>query len=185
MAIEQITFLNMSPSPALEVRIKQKVAKLLERSPTMIRCDVFVEASSLHHHKGNPYSLHIHVTLPGGEMVVSHHPGKSPERDKDVYAAMNDAFKAIERQLKHFKDAQKREIKHHVSVIQMGKIAKLDYGDEYGLIEMADGTEIYFHKNAVHDNKFKELGLGTKVRYSFIEGEGINGPQANFVRIIK
>lgn len=175
----------MSPSSALESRILEKIAKLEHRCPRMIKCEVMVEASSAKKNKGNPYSVHIHVTLPGGEMVVSHHPGRMPLRHEDVYAAMNDGFKAIEKQIDHFKQMRSGHNKRHVSVLQNGSVSKIDVQEEYGLIAMEDGTDFYFHKNAVHANRFSELGLGSKVRFSFIEGEGHEGPQANYVRLVK
>lgn len=181
----KISFHNMSPSSALESRILEKIEKLKHRCPRMIKCEVMVEASSAKKNNGNPFSVHIHVTLPGGEMVVSHHPGKMPIRHEDVYAAMNDGFKAIEKQIDHFKQMRRGHVKEHASVLLNGYVSKIDFGDEYGLITMDDGTEFYFHKNAVLGERFSELGLGSKVRFSFIEGEGHEGPQANFVRILK
>lgn len=181
----KISFHDMDPSLALESRIKEKIDKLQSRYPDIIKCEVRVEASPQHRNKGNPFSVHILVTMPGKEMVVSHHPGKSIERHEKVYAAMNDAFKAIESQLRHTKDELRRDIKQHVSVMQTGFVSMIDVGDDYGFITMEDGTELYFSKNAVHGGRFFELALGSKVRFSFIEGEGTNGPQANYVRLLK
>jgi len=181
----KISFHHMDPSPALETRIKEKINKLQSRSPNIIRCEVRVEASPHHRHKGNPYSVHILLTLPGKEMVVSHHSGRSPIRHEKIFAAMNDAFLAIEKKLKQAKQELRRDVKEHISVMQTGFVSMIDVADEYGFIIMEDDTPLYFHKNAVHDNKFSELALGSRVRYSFIEGEGVNGPQANYVRLLK
>jgi ribosome-associated translation inhibitor RaiA/cold shock CspA family protein len=174
----------MDPSPALESLIQEKIKKLYTRFPTLIRCHVTVEGSAQHQNKGNTFSVHIVATFPGYEKVVSQHPGKKPERHTQVYAAMNDAFKAITKQLNSAKESQRRDIKEHVSVMLDGRVIGLDIGQEYGFLALKDGTEFYFHKNAVDGDRFLELNVGNKVRFSFIEGEGIEGPQANVVHIV-
>lgn len=179
-----ITFHNLDPSPALEERIKEKIDKLDQRYKGLIRCDVTVEGSSHHKNKGNLYSVHILVTLPGRELVVSQHPGKTPKRHEKVFAAMNDAFLAIEKQLSDFKQERRGKVKEHASVMQTGEIVMIDAGEEFGFLTMEDGTRLYFHRNAVHGDRFMDLALGSKVRFSFIEGEGAEGPQANFVRLL-
>jgi cold shock CspA family protein/ribosome-associated translation inhibitor RaiA len=181
----KISFHNMDHSPALESRIKEKIARLSERFSGIIRCQVTIEGAPHHKNKGNTYNLHILVTLPGGEKVVSHHPGKSPVRHEKPFAAMNDAFKAITKQLAHFKNNQRGEVKGHTSVLLDGKVVGLDLGQEFGFIALEDGSEFYFHKNAVHGDRYLELKEGSKVRFSFIEGEGAEGPQANFVRLVR
>lgn len=180
----KISFHNMDPSPALESRIKEKIEKLANRYARLIGCEVIVESSVKHRNKGNPYSLHIRATLPGGEFVVSHHPGRSPKRHEKVFAAMNDAFKAIEKQLDHFRKGQRGEVKTHESIVLKGYVSKIDLEKEYGMITMEDDTEMYFHKNAVKGGRFSDLGLGSRVHFSFIEGEGHEGPQANYVLIV-
>jgi ribosomal subunit interface protein len=178
----KISFHNMDSSPALESRVQEKIDKLQARFPDLIRCQVTFEGGSQHKQKGNTYSVHIIATLPGSEKVVSHHSGKKPDRHSEAYAAMNDAFTAIEKQLLHVRQNQRGEIKGHESVLLDGKIVGLDIGQEFGFIALKDGTEFYFHRNAVHQDRFLELELGTKVRFSFVENEGVEGPQANFVR---
>lgn len=179
----KILFHNVDSSPALESRIQEKIDKLQTRFPDLIRCQVTVEGRAQHQKKGNSYNVHILATLPGSEKVVSHHPGKIPAGRNEIYVAMNDAFRAIEKQLTHYKDNQRGLNKHHASVLLDGKIIDLDVGQEFGFVALADGTEFYFHRNAVHAGRFLELSKGSKVRFSFIEGAGTEGPQANFVRL--
>ncbi len=179
----KISFHNMDSSPALESRIDQKIDKLQARFAGLIRCHVTVEGAHQHRHKGNTYGIHILVTLPGGEKVVSHHPGKSSQRHQKAFAVMNDAFKAIEKQLAHYKQTQRGAVKGHTSILLNGTVVGLDVGQEFGFVALADGTEFYFHRNAVHGDRYLDLGVGSKVRFSFVENEGDHGPQANLVKL--
>ena len=181
----KISFHNMDLSPALSTRIQEKIDRLSERFSSLIRCHVTVEGAPQHKNKGNTYSVHILVTLPGSEKVVSQHPGKTLIRHEEPFAAMNDAFKAITKQLTQVKSNQRGEVKGHTSVLLDGKVIGLDIGQEFGFIALQDGSEFYFHKNSVHADRFLEYKEGSKVRFSFIEGEGAEGPQANFVRMLK
>lgn len=181
----KISFHNMDPSPALESRIQEKINRLSERFSGIIRCNVTVEGAPQHKNKGSTFSVHILVTLPGSESVVSQHSGKALTRHEEPFAAMNDAFKAITKQLAQVKHNQRGEVKGHTSVLLNGKVVGLDIGQEFGFIALPDGSEFYFHRNAVHADRFLDLKEGSKVRFSFIEGEGAEGPQANFVRMLK
>jgi ribosome-associated translation inhibitor RaiA/cold shock CspA family protein len=180
----KILFHNTDYSAALESRIQEKIDKLSLRFPDLIRCQVTVEPCPHHRQNGNNYSVHILATLPGTEKAASHHSDKVSSRHDQVFTAMNEAFKAIEKQLKHYKQYQRGMQKNHSSVLLDGKVIGLDVGQEYGFVALADGTEFYFHKNAVESGRFLELEKGHKVRFSFIEGEGTQGPQANFVKIM-
>jgi len=51
----------------------------------------------------------------------------------------------------------------------------------YGFLTTTDGKEFYFHKNSVLGDKFKNLRIGTKVR--FVEELGEKGPQASTVKV--
>jgi cold shock CspA family protein len=51
----------------------------------------------------------------------------------------------------------------------------------FGLIESADGLELYFHRNSVLDDP-KRLEPGARV--SFAEEMGDKGPQASTVKLV-
>lgn len=101
---KKVIYRNLEPSEVLTERILEKIHKLEHKFERMIGCQVVVEQAHHHQNKGNLYSVRIDVTLPGGELVVSEHPGKDPEMHDKVYAAMNSAFSAINRQLERFKE---------------------------------------------------------------------------------
>ena len=90
-----------------------------------------------------------------------------------------DAFKAARRQLQDAVRKQQGHVKVHESPPH-GRILALQF--DHGFIASADDREIYFHRNSVADDKFDELEVGQKVRFS--EAVGDKGPQATLVRAI-
>jgi cold shock CspA family protein len=59
-----------------------------------------------------------------------------------------------------------------------GRITNLFAEKDYGFIDAGDGTEVYFHRNAVADEGFDKLTAGDEVRFAIHPGEGEKGPQA-------
>ena len=173
----------MDPSEALKARIHQKIARIDERYPGVVRCDVVVEAAHHHQKKGRLYSVRIDVSMPKGELVVSHHPGKDPKKHEKVYASMNDAFQAIEKQLEKFLDLMRADIKSHDPHTRSGVVSNLFVKEGYGFLSTNDGREIYFHRNAVQNDRFSEMEIGSRARFVLAKGEGRNGPQASVVRL--
>lgn len=181
----RISFHNLDPSDALKARIDQKIAKLNEHFPHLVGIQVMVEAAHRHQQKGGLYSLHITATLPGGELVVSEHPGKNPKKHDKIFAAMNSAFLAIEKQLNRFKETRRSEIKTHLSTMQTGVVSNFFPDEGFGFVSTIDGTEIYFHEHSVGNKHFNKLDIGSKVRFVIAENLGEKGQHASHVRPIK
>lgn len=180
----KITFHNLDSSVALEDRIRQKIAKLEGKVNDLVGLHVFVEAAHHHQTKGYTYNVRIDATLPGGELVVSHHPGRNPEKHDKVYAAMNSAFMAIERQIARFKEVgQRGSVKIHADNWHDGVVSNLFSDDGFGFLATVPGDEIYFHRNAVQNDRFGELDIGSRVRFVLADHEGDRGPQATTVRL--
>ena len=97
----QITFRNMSPSQAVEAKIKQRAAKLKRFFENILSCKVTIEAPHKHHNKGSIFQVNIDVTVPGKEIVVSREPGLNHAHE-DIYVAVRDAFAAARRQLEDY-----------------------------------------------------------------------------------
>jgi cold shock CspA family protein len=73
-------------------------------------------------------------------------------------------------------------VKAH-AVPPQGKILRLF--PDHGFILTNEGLEIYFHRNAVVDARFEDLGTDMPVELSLIDGESPMGPQATTVRPIR
>lgn len=92
----QITYRDLPHTDALDTHIRDKARKLEQFFPGLIACRVVVEQSGRHQQHGNPYKIHIDVTVPGSEIVVDR------KENEDVYVALRDAFDAANRQLEEY-----------------------------------------------------------------------------------
>jgi len=96
----QITFRNIESTQALEHPIREKAEKLNQFFSDIMRCHVIVEARHKHHQQGNIYDVHIDITVPGKELVVSREAGRNHAHE-DILITIRDAFDAARRQLRH------------------------------------------------------------------------------------
>jgi ribosomal subunit interface protein len=103
----QITLRDIGPSEALEVHIREKVAKLEEFYPQITGCKVTVEMPAKHKHQGKLFNVRIDMTVPGSELVTNR------DQHEDVYVALRDAFDAAKRQLEEYGRKQRGDTKHH------------------------------------------------------------------------
>jgi ribosome-associated translation inhibitor RaiA len=104
----QIHFLDMSPSEAVEAKIRER-ARGLERYDDQIqRCDVWVGSPHGHHRKGNLYAIRIRLTVPDDEIAVDLQPAEA-----DVYVAIRDAFDAARRRLEDTQRRRRGRVKAH------------------------------------------------------------------------
>ncbi len=171
----QVTFKNMPHSEALESKIEEKTAKLDRFFDRIMSCRVVVEETQRRHHQGKLYSVRIDVTVPGRELAISR------QENEDVYVAVRDAFNAAARLLEEHARKRHGEVKSHIEPA-VGRIAKVFPESDYGFIRTPDDREIYFHRNSLIDAiDLKDLKFGTTV--SFIEEQGIEGPQAARVAV--
>jgi cold shock CspA family protein len=105
-------------------------------------------------------------------------------RDMSVQlpALINQAFVAVERQLKKTVARRRGEEKTHASEPH-GMVEKVFAGDGYGFIRaIADDRQYYFHRNSVLHGGFEKLAVGTEVRFNPEDGE--KGLQASSVQIV-
>ena len=111
----QTTYRDFPPPLLAQKRIRNRVEKLDRLFPRIISCHVVVEESHRSHHKGKLFSVRMNVTIPGGEIVATrdHHDKRDHE---DFYAAMRDAFDALERQLRAHAERRRGEVKSHEKV---------------------------------------------------------------------
>lgn len=176
----EITFHQVEPSEAVEAKIKEKVEKLARFHDRVIGCRVVVEAPHSHHHKGKLYAVRLYITVPNGELVINkdQHDKRAHE---DIYVALRDAFDAGLRRLESYAQKQRGDVKAHEGP-PMGRVSLLERDAGYGNIETVTGRLIYFHRNSLLNGDFESLDLGRAV--TFVEEQGIDGPQASTVRLV-
>jgi len=180
-----IRFRHVEPSDALEATIRERVASLERFSERITACHVTVDhlggkrtPGRTHHRQGGGahYRVSIRLTVPGAELFV----GRAPEAHanfEDPYAAVNEAFDAMRRQLQDVERTVRQDVKHHAQPPH-GRVTKLL--DGFGFLTTATGRELYFHGNAVVGG-FGKLAVGDEVRFAEHPGEGEKGPQASTV----
>ncbi len=103
----QVTFRDIAPSDAVEIRIREKADKLGRFYDRIMGCRVVIEMPQRHKHQGKLHSVRIDLTVPGAELVANH------TQHEDVYVAIRDAFTAMTRQLEDHARRQRGSVKTH------------------------------------------------------------------------
>jgi ribosomal subunit interface protein len=178
----QITFRDIPHSDAIEIYVRDHVAKLDTFASRITACHVVVEAPHKHQQHGRHYRVRIDMTVPGGEVVVSNAPDED-STNEDAYAAIDEAFDRLGRRLEDHVRRQRGDVKLRDKPYRDGRVAKLWSYEGYGFVEAPDGSEVYFHRNSVLNNAFDRLAIGSKVR--FIEEAGNKGPQASTLTVVE
>ena len=175
----QITFRHIDPSPAVEAKVRERVAELEKFHDRIISCRVIIEAPSRRHREGGLFHIRVDLKAPGKEIVVKRDPSEHHAHE-DIYVSIRDCFDAVRRQLEDDARRQRGDVKAHESP-RHGRIAKLVAEKEYGFSDASDGAQIYFHRNAVAHESFERLAVGDEVHFATHPGEGEKGPQASTV----
>lgn len=176
----EIAFHNLQSSAHIEADIRERAGKLERLYDRLTACRVTVEANHKQHRTGNLFDVHIVMTVPGQELVVTREPRKAKLRyaDPDIHTSIRAAFKAAERQLKEFKRKLRGEVKPHDAQFQ-GQVSQLYPAEDHGFILTSTGTQLYFHRNALMEGTLDALQRGTPVHYVEIDGD--TGPLASKV----
>ncbi len=88
----RITFRHMPASAALEVKIREKFAKLGRLYPEIIDCDATVDQVDRHQHQGRHFRVAIGVRIRGEELIAN-------TNHEDAYIALRNAIGALRHQL--------------------------------------------------------------------------------------
>jgi cold shock CspA family protein len=175
----QIVFEHIGHSDAIEAAVR-KEAERLERFYGRITSARVVIARPQHRqHKGDTYSVRVHIAVPDGKHVDITRDPAMTGRHEDANVTIRDAFDAAGRQLQDQIRKLAGAVKAHETPPH-GIIASLIPERDHGFIAASDGREIYFHRNSVAGGKFDDLEVGQEVRFS--EAAGDKGPQATLVR---
>jgi len=167
----EVSARRLDLTPALEAELRERAGKLDHLYTRLTSCRIALERPSFHHNEGGPYRVRLDLTVPGGELVAN-------KEAETLDAALNDAFEAAERQIKDFVERRRGMIKAGPSA-RHGTVLRLFRDQGFGFLTDEDGSEIYFHRNAVLDPGFERLEVGATVRYA-VE-QGFEGPQATTV----
>ncbi len=105
----EITYRGIQKSEEIERTILEKAARLEKFCDHINRCDVVIEQPNHAHKKGNPVRVRIDVTVPPGHELVADESQTDSDSHEPLTKAIHDAFKTMERQLRHLVDKQRGE----------------------------------------------------------------------------
>ncbi len=179
-----IAFHNIHNSESLEAEIRAHVDRLETRFPHLTGCRVSVEMLHRNHQTGNLPEVHIVLSVPGRDLVVSHEPKKAAEKrhEPSVHSVLKDAFKAAERQLESFKGKLRQDTGKPSGSALAGQVTLIEPGADHGYLLNSTGSQLYFHRDSVTNGEFAALTPGMAVHY--VEEEGDAGPVATKVRLV-
>lgn len=178
----ELTFTNMERNDALVSFVQDKAARLDKFFDRITSCHVYVKAPHLSHRKGNLYGVRIELRVPGDELFVDSGKNDEPAHEHPE-VAIRDAFSAMERRLKAWKQKIGGKVKTHEGALQ-GKIVEINHNEGYGQIIATDNRLIYFHRNSVVEGSFDDLQQRDRVELVVQADESEIGPQASTVRPI-
>jgi cold shock CspA family protein/ribosome-associated translation inhibitor RaiA len=175
----QVVFEHIAHVDYIEERVRKEAEKLEQFYDHIMSVRAVIARPQHTHHKGDTYSVRLHLTVPGAEdIAVSRDPAVTG-RHEDIQVTITDAFDAARRQLQDLVRKRQGHVKAH-EIPPHGIIRLLVPERDHGFIASSDGRDIYFHRNSVADGKFDSLEVGQEVRFS--EAVGDKGPQATIVR---
>jgi hypothetical protein len=83
-----VIFRNMTPSPSVELDIREKAQRLERFYDRIVSCRVAVDSPHHHRHKGR-----IYRDMPLGRLI-SNGASELAHEHEDIYVAVRDAFRA-------------------------------------------------------------------------------------------
>lgn len=171
----QITFRGLNPSPAVDALIRERLERLERFHDRITSARVTVEKSTARGHRGHLFHVAVDLEVPGGLVVVNRKPG-DVNAHEDIAVAVRDAFAAATRQLEdHVRRLEPAHAKTHAEK-RHATVVRLFPEEGYGFLKMADGAEVYFHRDSVVRDDWEKLDLGSEVEFSLLDGE--KGPFA-------
>ena len=105
----EISYRGVEKSDELDNLIRTKAARLDRFCDHISRCDVAIEQPNFAQHSGNPFRVRVDLTVPPGHELVVEEKQGAHDMHEPLSKVINDAFKAMERQLKTLAEKQRRE----------------------------------------------------------------------------
>jgi ribosomal subunit interface protein len=160
---------HVAMQPEWRTLIEERLARLAERYPKLVRMHVTLKHGR--HHVHGVEEVDIVATYPGATLRVA-------KQEEEMRDAVHAALDALERELVAHHE-ERRHFGKAPGPRPSGKIARVFTDRGYGFILTDEGEEVYFHQNALHELDFASLPLGLPVELEIERGE--RGPQASRV----
>ena len=163
---------NLEILPEWRAKIESELARLQKRYFDPI-VNARIEIIGSGHHRQGQFEIRLVATIPGNVLTVT-------RQGELVMPLIVEAFDVLDRRFQEISDTKQKKVKTHPEKSQAGKILRLFPNEDFGFIEAGDGTEVYFHANAVKKGRFEQLAIGQRVKLAW--EDGLKGPQATWVR---
>jgi ribosomal subunit interface protein len=105
----KITYRGLDKTEEIDDLVTDYSARLEKFCDHINRCDVAIEQPNHAHHKGNPFRVRIDVTVSRGHELVAEETQKDNGAHEPLTKVIHDAFKTMERQLRHLVEKQRHE----------------------------------------------------------------------------
>ena len=155
--------------PEWRALIDDRLSRLLERYPTLIRVHVTLKHGR--HHLHGAEEVDIIATCPGATV-------RAAKQEEEMRDALHAALDVLERELAAHHE-ERRHFGKPPGPRPSGTIARVFKDRGYGFIVTDAGEEIYFHRNALHELDFASAQPGLPVEFEIERGR--RGPQASRV----
>ncbi len=104
-----VTYRGLEKSDNIDNLVIEYAARLDKFCDHINRCDVAIEQPNHAHHKGNPFRVRIDVTVRPRHELVAEEQQVDNGTHEPLRKVIHDAFKTMERQLRHLVEKQRRE----------------------------------------------------------------------------
>lgn len=179
----EIAFHGLEPGADIEARLHNRIERLERLAGRLVSCRVVIDAPHKSQRTGGAYDVRVEARGPEAVFVVDRAPGDDGAH-KDLHVALRDAFDALERQVKRWKETHRGRPVVLDEPLR-GRVAMLMPEEGWGEVALADGRMVYFHRNAVAEDGFDALEEEAAVEVSLDPGEDSEaGPHASHVRPI-
>lgn len=105
----KISYRGLEKTENIDDLVTEYAARLEKFCDHINRCDVAIEQPNHTHHKGNLYRVRIDVTVAKGHELVADEKQTDSGTHEPLTKVIHDAFKTMERQLRHLVEKQRRE----------------------------------------------------------------------------
>lgn len=175
----EIAYENVEPSPTWEEHVLRGIRRLEHVGPEVMSARVTLARGNARRRTGDLFDVHVQLTVPGPDIVVSRSSSWHHESE-ELSTAIHEAFEKARRTLVERHAVRRGEVKVN-EPLQVGAVT--DLFPDYGFLRSSEGRIVYFHRNSVLDDEWKNLRVGDDVR--FVDEPGDEGPQATTVRVVR
>lgn len=165
-----IVFENMDSSDFVRARIEREVARLERFFGRSTSCRVVIRAPVANHAKGGPFSVRVHIEMPGQRSVVVNRLPPARKSLADPHVAIHEAFRIARRQLQEQAKLLRGETKAHDEQ-GVGTVSEFYPDEGYGLISTSKGDDIHFDRSSLPPGEFESLQKGAHVSFEAHDGD--------------